>query len=149
MLYLAAAIMFTWRLYYGALEMRQIAEVIAAFDFYRWWTIPFDLFCMIVLILAIVYTLAQDLAAARTGAAPSRPVAEAERHERSGHRRPGVCRASSCLIALRVPIGVAMIAVGMVGYVTIAGTDRLAELPQDRDRIGGSARSISRSFRCF
>src|SRR5262245_41609473 len=47
-LYLAAAIMFTWRLYYGALEMRQTAEQISAFAFYRWWTIPFDIFCMIV-----------------------------------------------------------------------------------------------------
>ena len=80
-IYLAAAAMLTWRLYYGALEMRQSAEVIAAFDFYRWWTIPFDLFCMIVLILAITYTLAQDLAAARTGAPPAEPVAEAGRHE--------------------------------------------------------------------
>ena len=57
-LFLAAAIMFTWRLFYGLLEMRQSAEQIAAFAFYRWWTIPFDLFCMVVLILAILYTLA-------------------------------------------------------------------------------------------
>jgi TRAP-type C4-dicarboxylate transport system permease small subunit len=75
LVYLAAAVMLTWRLYYGALEMRQSAEVIAAFNFYRWWTIPFDLFCMIVLILAIVYTLSRDLAAARTGAGPAEPAA--------------------------------------------------------------------------
>ena len=58
-LFLAAAIMFTWRLSYGLLEMRQSAEQIAAFAFYRWWTIPFDIFCMIVLILTILYTLVQ------------------------------------------------------------------------------------------
>jgi TRAP-type C4-dicarboxylate transport system permease small subunit len=81
LIYLATAVLLTWRLYYGALEMRQSAEVIAAFDFYRWWTIPFDLLCMVVLILAIAYTLAQDLAAARTGAAPAGPAAEAGRHE--------------------------------------------------------------------
>jgi TRAP-type C4-dicarboxylate transport system permease small subunit len=81
LIYLAAAVLLTWRLYYGALEMRQSAEVIAAFNFYRWWTIPFDLFCMVVLILAIAYTLAQDLAAARTGATPAGPAAEAGRHE--------------------------------------------------------------------
>jgi len=66
-LYLAAAMMFTWRLYHGALEMRQSAEQIAAFAFYRWWTIPFDIFCMIVLIFSILYTFSQDLTAARTG----------------------------------------------------------------------------------
>ncbi len=49
-------IMFTWRLYYGALEMRQTSEQISAFVFYRWWTIPFDIFCMIILIFAILYT---------------------------------------------------------------------------------------------
>ena len=66
-LYLAAAIMFTWRLYHGALEMRQTSEQIAAFSFYRWWTIPFDILCMIVLIFAILYTFACDVADARTG----------------------------------------------------------------------------------
>ena len=61
--------MFAWRLYYGALELHQSAEQIAAFAFYRWWTIPFDIFCMIVLILAILHTLIQDVTAARTGRA--------------------------------------------------------------------------------
>jgi TRAP-type C4-dicarboxylate transport system permease small subunit len=60
-LFLAAAIMFTWRLFYGLLEMRESAEQISAFAFYRWWTIPFDLFCMVVLVLAILYTLVQDI----------------------------------------------------------------------------------------
>lgn len=73
-LYLAAALMFTWRLYHGALEMRQSAEQIAAFAFYRWWTIPFDIFCMIVLIFAIAYTLMLDLSAAKT-AGPAGPAA--------------------------------------------------------------------------
>jgi len=66
-LFLAAAIMFTWRLFYGLLEMRQSAEQISAFAFYRWWTIPFDLVCMTVLILVILYTLVQDIG--RVGAA--------------------------------------------------------------------------------
>ena len=43
------------------------SEQIAAFSFYRWWTIPFDIFCMIVLIFAILYTFACDIADARTG----------------------------------------------------------------------------------
>jgi TRAP-type C4-dicarboxylate transport system permease small subunit len=77
-LFLAAIVMFTWRLYYGMLEMRQSHEQIAMFAFYRWWTIPFDLFCMLVLICAIFYTLLQDIAGARAGRAAWRPIAKAE-----------------------------------------------------------------------
>ena len=75
-LYLAAAIMFTWRLYYGALEMRQTSEQISAFVFYRWWTIPFDILCMIVLIFAILYTFVHDVADARTGSPAAAPTPE-------------------------------------------------------------------------
>ena len=71
-LFLVAAIMFTWRLYYGAIEMRQTGEQIAAFAFYRWWTLPFGIFCMIVLICAIAYTLMQDVVSVRRrGSAPT------------------------------------------------------------------------------
>jgi TRAP-type C4-dicarboxylate transport system permease small subunit len=71
-LFLAAAIMFTWRLFYGLLEMRQSAEQISAFAFYRWWTIPFDLVCMAVLILVILYTLVQDIGRVGAAARPAR-----------------------------------------------------------------------------
>ncbi|PYN98207.1 MAG: TRAP transporter small permease [Candidatus Rokuibacteriota bacterium] len=64
-LFLAAAIMFTWRLCYGLLEMRRSAEQIAAFSFYRWWTMPFDIFCMLVLIGALLQTLGRGSASAR------------------------------------------------------------------------------------
>jgi len=74
LLFLAAAIMFTWRLYYGMLEMRDSAEQIAAFAFYRWWTMPFDIFCAVVLILAILYTFVQDLAGAKAGESAVRPI---------------------------------------------------------------------------
>ncbi len=75
LLFLTAASMFTWRLYYGALEMRRSAEQIAAFSFYRWWTMPFDIFCMLVLIGAILYTLTRDLARARAGGSAAGPMA--------------------------------------------------------------------------
>ncbi len=77
-LFLLAVIMFTWRLYYGMLELRQSAEQISAFAFYRWWTIPFDLVCMIVLIWAIAYSLTEDLAGVRAGHSAGRPIAKAE-----------------------------------------------------------------------
>jgi TRAP-type C4-dicarboxylate transport system permease small subunit len=77
-LFLAAIIMFTWRLYYGMLEMRQSGEQIAMFAFYRWWTIPFDLFCMVVLVCAIFYTLTEDVAGAKAGQPAERPIAKGE-----------------------------------------------------------------------
>ena len=78
MLFLIAAALFTWRLYYGALEMRQSAEQIASFSFYRWWTVPFDIFCMIVMLFAIAYTFSEDLANARAGRSSARPAASGE-----------------------------------------------------------------------
>ena len=78
LLFLVAAILFTWRLYYGLLEMRDSAEQIASFAFFRWWTIPFDLVCMIVLIFAILHTFLQDLANAKAGRSAVRPIAGGE-----------------------------------------------------------------------
>jgi TRAP-type C4-dicarboxylate transport system permease small subunit len=66
-LYLAAATLLTWRLYHGALDLRASSEVIAAFNFYRWWTIPFDIFCMVVLILIIAETLLRNVGEASAG----------------------------------------------------------------------------------
>jgi TRAP-type C4-dicarboxylate transport system permease small subunit len=78
LLWFIAAILFTWRLYYGMLEMQGSSEQIAAFAFYRWWTIPFDLVCMIVLILAILYSLFEDIADARAGTSAAHPISNAE-----------------------------------------------------------------------
>jgi TRAP-type C4-dicarboxylate transport system permease small subunit len=59
--YLAVAVLFTWRLYYGMLELRHSGEVLANFNFYRWWTVPLDVFCMIILVVVIAYTLVRDI----------------------------------------------------------------------------------------
>ena len=71
------------------LEMRQSSEQIAAFAFYRWWTIPFDLFCMIVLIFAILYTLPGRCRRTRRSHCRARRPRGGRRatHERSGHWR--------------------------------------------------------------
>lgn len=66
-LYLLIAAMFTWRLYYGGWDLYQSSEVLAAFNFYRWWTVPFDFVCMIILLCVTVYTLARDIKDVRTG----------------------------------------------------------------------------------
>ena len=68
-IYLAAAVMLTWRLIFGTLEMRRSGQVIAAFEFHLWWTMPFDVACMVVLILVIAYTFSRDLADVRAGRA--------------------------------------------------------------------------------
>jgi len=78
LLFFFAIAMFTWRLYHGMLEMRQSSEQIAMFAFYRWWTIPFDLFCMAVLTCAIFYTFVHDVAATRTARAADPPIAQGE-----------------------------------------------------------------------
>ncbi|MGA7486087.1 MAG: TRAP transporter small permease [Xanthobacteraceae bacterium] len=76
LLYLVVATVFTWRLYYGGLELHANAEVLANFNFYRWWTVPFDLFCMVVLIAAIAYTLARDIGDVRGGRSPPQATVE-------------------------------------------------------------------------
>ena len=75
LLYLLIAVICTWRLYHGALELRETSQVLAAFNFYRWWTIPFDLFCLLLLIAAIAYSLARDVGAAKAGRASAKTLA--------------------------------------------------------------------------
>jgi hypothetical protein len=43
------------------IELRANNEQIAAFQFYRWSTIPLNLLCMTVLIAVIVYTMKRDI----------------------------------------------------------------------------------------
>jgi TRAP-type C4-dicarboxylate transport system permease small subunit len=69
LIYLAAMVMFAWRLFAGMQEFQHSGEVIAAYNFYRWWTLPFELACAIVLILVIAYTFTRDFADLKTGRA--------------------------------------------------------------------------------
>ncbi len=71
LLYLVIAALFTWRLYFGAVELYETAEVLAAVNFYRWWTLPFSLFCMVVLIATIAYSVVCDVDHMRAGKATS------------------------------------------------------------------------------
>jgi TRAP-type C4-dicarboxylate transport system permease small subunit len=78
LLFLLVAAIFTWRMYVGMLELRANHEQIAAFAFYRWSTIPLNIFCMVVLIVVIAYTLMRDIENARTGQEPTRSAATGE-----------------------------------------------------------------------
>jgi len=76
--YLLVAVIFTWRMYYGMVELRANGEVIAAFNFYRWSTIPLNIACMLVLIVVIAYTLTRDIDDAKTGRESVRTVVSGE-----------------------------------------------------------------------
>jgi TRAP-type C4-dicarboxylate transport system permease small subunit len=78
LLYLLIAVIFTWRMYYGMLELRNNHEVIAAFNFFRWWTMPLNIVCMIVLIVVIFYTLTRDINDIKTGQESARTVVSGE-----------------------------------------------------------------------
>jgi TRAP-type C4-dicarboxylate transport system permease small subunit len=65
LLFLIIAVLFSWRLFFGMLQLRDSGEVLASYDFYRWWTVPLNLLCMIVLILTILYSLVCDIGVAR------------------------------------------------------------------------------------
>jgi hypothetical protein len=54
-------------MYYGMLELRASNEVIAAFNFYRWWTVPLNIVCMIVLIATVAYTFVRDVRIVQQG----------------------------------------------------------------------------------
>jgi len=76
--YFIIAVVFTWRMYFGMIELEQNNEVIAAFNFYRWWTIPLNIICMVILIVVIFYTLTRDIHDVRTGQQSARHVASGE-----------------------------------------------------------------------
>jgi TRAP-type C4-dicarboxylate transport system permease small subunit len=77
-LYLVIAILFTWRMYYGMLELRASNEVIAAFNFYRWWTVPLNIVCMIVLIATVAYTFVRDVRNVQQGRLSERTAVHGE-----------------------------------------------------------------------
>jgi TRAP-type C4-dicarboxylate transport system permease small subunit len=80
-LFVVIAGLFTWRLWYGMVELRESGEVLAVVNFYRWWTLPFDIFCVAVLALTVAWTLARDIRAVVTGVPVVAESDEAWRHE--------------------------------------------------------------------
>jgi len=77
-LYLVVIVLFTWRLFSGAIDLYEQSEVIAAFNFYRWTTIPFDILCNFVLIAVIAYTLIRDIRDIRAGRATENTAVHGE-----------------------------------------------------------------------
>jgi TRAP-type C4-dicarboxylate transport system permease small subunit len=77
-LYLVVIALFTWRLFYGAADLYNSHEMIAAFAFYRWTTVPFDILCNFVLLAVIAYTLSRDIRDIRSGRATTQTAVHGE-----------------------------------------------------------------------
>ena len=67
LLYLAIGILLTWRLVVGGIDMYKNSDVTSTLSFPLWVTLPFDIVCMVVLVLVTAYTLAQNISDMRSG----------------------------------------------------------------------------------
>ena len=63
--FLVLGMLLTWRTVVGAIDMYRTSELTPTLSFPRWITFPFDIACLLVLVLVTAYTLAQDLAQVR------------------------------------------------------------------------------------
>ena len=67
LVYLIVGGLLTWRLYYGAFEMYAYAETTGTLAIPRWFSFPYALVCMAILLTVIIYTLINDLAETKSG----------------------------------------------------------------------------------
>ncbi|OGA13351.1 MAG: hypothetical protein A3G25_04660 [Betaproteobacteria bacterium RIFCSPLOWO2_12_FULL_63_13] len=69
LLFLAIGVLLTWRLVVGGMDLYKNSDVTPTLSFPLWVTLPFDIACMVVLVLVTGYTLAQNVADLRFGGA--------------------------------------------------------------------------------
>jgi len=67
LLFLVIGALLTWRLVVGGIDMYKNSDVTPTLSFPLWITVPFDIACMVVLVLVTGYTLAQSVAEVRFG----------------------------------------------------------------------------------
>lgn len=65
--YLAVAIMLTWRLYLGGWDMYRYNELSMTINFPRWTTFPIAFVMLCFLVVVIVYTIGRSIAETRAG----------------------------------------------------------------------------------
>jgi len=70
LLFLAMGGLLTWRLVLGGIDTYANSDVTSTLSFPLWVTFPFDIACMVILVLVTIYTLAQNVARFRTGSSP-------------------------------------------------------------------------------
>lgn len=67
LLFLAIGALLTWRLVVGGIDMYKNSDVTPTLSFPLWITVPFDIACMVVLVLVTGYTLAQSVSEMLSG----------------------------------------------------------------------------------
>ncbi len=67
LVYLLIAILLTWRLTFGAIDMYQYSEVTMTINFPRWTTFPPSVALLGFLVIVIAYTIARSIAEWRAG----------------------------------------------------------------------------------
>lgn len=65
--YLAIAVILTWRMVYGGIDMYQYSEKSMTINFPRWTTFPPSVLMMAFLVVVIVYTVGRSIAEMRAG----------------------------------------------------------------------------------
>lgn len=65
LMYLVIGAILTWRLYEGAFEMYEFAETTGTLAIPRWYSFPYGVACMTLLLIVTLYTLANDISKTR------------------------------------------------------------------------------------
>ena len=67
LVYLIVGGLLTWRLYHGAFDMYEFAETTGTLAIPRWFSFPYAIVCMAILLTVIVYTLINNLIEIKPG----------------------------------------------------------------------------------
>ena len=67
LLYLLVGGLLTWRLYHGAFDMYEYAETTGVLAIPRWFSFPYALVCMAILLVATLYTLGKNINEIKSG----------------------------------------------------------------------------------
>jgi TRAP-type C4-dicarboxylate transport system permease small subunit len=71
LLYLAIAVLLTWRTSIGGLEFRESGETTIILGLPRWWTLPLAVACLALLLAVCAYVLHRDLRSLRAKREPA------------------------------------------------------------------------------
>jgi TRAP-type C4-dicarboxylate transport system permease small subunit len=69
LLYLLVGSILTWRLTHGAFEMYEFAETTGTLAIPRWYSFPYGVACMALLLIVTMYTLVNNISETRAASA--------------------------------------------------------------------------------
>ncbi len=67
--YLIVGSILTWRLYHGAFDMYEYAETTGTLAIPRWYSFPYGVACMVLLLIITLYTLVNNISETKAGSA--------------------------------------------------------------------------------